>query len=114
VAKVVVVRGSIKIGRRARVEGSLKSFKDFRIEAGAAIFGSAVSGGDLDMGPASRVSGPAVASRHLKIGADCRIGAADRLTSAIAPIISVEKGAVVYGTVWARESGRVGQVHAAI
>lgn len=103
-----VVRGKIHIGRHARVEGSLKSYNDFHLESGVTITGSAVSGRDLRVDADCRVHGPTVASRKLRIGPACRIGSEERMASAIAPSIRIAPGTVVYGTVWAREDGRVG------
>jgi carbonic anhydrase/acetyltransferase-like protein (isoleucine patch superfamily) len=102
-----VVRGAVRIGQNARVEGSIKSHEDMRIEDGAVIEGSVISGRDLELGRACAVSGPAVASNRLTIHADCRIGTETHPTSAIAPFIFVDPGVSICGTVWARNYGKV-------
>jgi hypothetical protein len=103
-----VVRGRVKIGRDSQIEGSIKSYGDMSIGDNVGIQGSLISGGDLDIGPGCRIRGPAVASRHLNMRSACQIGTDGHLTSAIAPTISVDPGVLVFGTVWARNDGRVG------
>jgi cytoskeletal protein CcmA (bactofilin family) len=107
-----VVLGNIKLGRRSRIEGSLKSHEDFQTESGVIIEGSVVSGRDLDIGAGCQIYGPAVARRRLRIREGAQIGSDLHPTSAIAPSIIVDRGVLVYGTVWARESGRTGESNA--
>ena len=78
------------------------------IEDGAVIEGSVISGKDLDMGSACRIRGPAVATGEMRIHTGCQIGGETYPTTATAPHILVDPGVLVFGTVWARENGRVG------
>lgn len=103
-----VVRGAVRIGGGARVEGSIKSYQDMHIEAAAVVDGSVTSGKDLEIGRGCRVRGPAVAGRRLKVGSGCRIGFEESPTSAIAPSIFIDSGVLVYGSVWARKYGKAG------
>jgi predicted acyltransferase (DUF342 family) len=103
-----VVRGTVRIGSGARVEGSIKSYLDMRIEADAFIDGSVTSGRDLEVGNSCRVRGPAVASRRLTVHSGCQIGFEGSPTSAIAPTIFIDSGVLVYGSVWARRYGKAG------
>ena len=103
-----VVRGVVRVGRGSRVEGSIKSNRDMWIEDGAVIEGSVISGKDLDMGSACRIRGPAVATGEMRIHTGCQIGGETYPTTATAPHILVDPGVLVFGTVWARENGRVG------
>ena len=103
-----VVRGAVRIGRQARIEGSIKSHQDMRMADGVLIEGSVISGGDLEIGGDCRIRGPVVASRTLRIRSGCEIGLPTYATSTIAPSIFVEPGVLVFGTVWARNHGRVG------
>jgi predicted acyltransferase (DUF342 family) len=102
-----VVQGAVRIGRNARVEGSIKSRDDMFIEAGAQVQGSVISGRDLEIGPDCKLRGPVVSSRRLTVRSGCQIGDETYPTSAIAPSILIEAGVVVFGTVWASSHGRV-------
>jgi cytoskeletal protein CcmA (bactofilin family) len=101
-----VVRGAVRIGRHARIEGSIKSHQDMRMADGVFVDGSVISGRDLEIGGDCRIRGPVVASRTLRIRTGCEIGQPTYATSAIAPSIFVEPGVLVFGTVWARIVGK--------
>jgi hypothetical protein len=103
-----VVRGAVRIGSGARVEGSIKSYQDLHIDDDAVVAGSVTSGRDLEIGRSCTVRGPVVASRRLRVLSGCRIGSEESPTSAIAPSMFIDSGVQVYGSVWARKHGKAG------
>jgi hypothetical protein len=103
----IVVRGTLTIGAGARVCGSLKSGKDIVLESGVSVEGSLISGQRMRVGPNCFLTGPMIAERGMLIGATSVCGSPDRPTTVTSPVIEVAEGAIVFGTLWARESGRV-------
>ena len=103
----IVVRGSLHIRSGARICGSVKSVKDMVLEDGVAVKGSLISARKMRIGRDCAVHGPVVAERELAIAAGTRCGALEHPTTVSAPRIDVEEGAVVFGTLWAREFGQV-------
>lgn len=71
------------------------------------IDGSLISSYDLTIGQNCRIFGPVIAENLLIIGAGTVIGSPDCPTTVTAPHIIIESGCVVYGTLWAKESGIV-------
>ena len=102
-----VVRGTVTIGRNSRVEGSIKSRKRMWIQRGTTIKGSVISS-ELEIESDCRIRGPVVASSEMIIHTGCRLGDEMHPTSVTAPYILVDPGVLAFGTVWARERGRVG------
>jgi predicted acyltransferase (DUF342 family) len=103
----LVVRGRLHIGSGARVCGSVKSNKDMVVEEGVSVEGSLVSVRQMRIGPHCAVHGPVIAEHGLAIAKGTRCGSAENPTTVSAPHIEVEEGVVVFGTLWARESGQV-------
>lgn len=71
------------------------------------IDGSLVSSYDLTIGQNCKIFGPVIAEHILIIGAGTVIGSPEHPTTVTAPHIVIENGCVVYGTLWATESGIV-------
>lgn len=103
----LVIRGHLHIRSGARVCGSVKSVKDMELEDGVSVEGSLISARRMRIGRHCAVHGPVVAERELSIGAGVRCGTLEHPTTVSAPRIEVEEGAVVFGTLWAREHGEV-------
>ncbi|HEV2490521.1 MAG TPA: hypothetical protein VGT03_11975 [Candidatus Acidoferrales bacterium] len=103
----LVTRGRMRIGAGSRVLGSVKSNREMVIEEGVSIGGSLISAGRMDIGPGCRVHGPVIAERDLAIAAGTSCGEADTPTTVSALTIRVEEGVTVFGTLWARDIGRV-------
>ena len=103
----LVVRGMLRVGAGARVCGSLKSGKDMVLESHAYVEGSLISGRRMRIGPSCAVCGPVIAERGMSIAAGTRCGTTAHPTTVSAPRIEVEEGVVIFGTLWARESGMV-------
>ncbi len=102
----VVASGDIWIGEGTRITGSVKSNRHLRIARGCVLQGAVVAAEDLRVGPDCRVNGPAVAEGSLEAESGAVFGFPEKLTSVTAPRITVAAGAVIHGTLWARESGR--------
>ncbi len=103
----VVVRGTLLIRAGARVSGSVKSVKDMVLEDGVAVEGSLISARKMRIGPHCSIHGPVVAERELAVATGTRCGSQEHPTTVSAPRIEVEEGVLVFGTLWAREYGRV-------
>jgi predicted acyltransferase (DUF342 family) len=103
----LVVRGRLSIGKGARVYGSVKCEKDMLIEAGAAVAGSVITERRMRIGSNCNLHGPVIAERSLFIAKGTSCGTAAEPTTVSAPEIAVENGVIVFGTLWAREDGKV-------
>jgi cytoskeletal protein CcmA (bactofilin family) len=107
VAGSVVARGKLRIGAGARVLGSAKSNKEMIVEAGASVEGSLISAATMHIGPRCRIGGPILAEREMGIESGTECGTARMPTTVSALTIELEEGAQVFGTLWARNEGRV-------
>lgn len=103
----LVVRGALRIGSGARVQGSVKGDKGVILEAGVAVEGSLMSADKMQIGTDCDIHGPVIAEHNMVIARGTHCGAADQPTTVSAPWIEVEEGVVVFGTLWAREHGHV-------
>jgi cytoskeletal protein CcmA (bactofilin family) len=103
----IVIRGNLRIHSGARVCGSVKSVENMVIEDGVSIEGSLISARKMRIGPNCAIHGPVIAERELVIATGTRCGTEQYPTTVSAPRIEFEEGVVVFGTVWARESGQV-------
>ena len=107
VAQDLIARGNLRIGARARMLGSVKSNQDLIIEDGVFVGGSVISTRMLQIGRKCQIHGPVLAEHRIAIGSGTFCGGPDSATTVSSPVIDVEEGALFFGTVWAREEGRV-------
>jgi predicted acyltransferase (DUF342 family) len=77
------------------------------IEDGVSVEGSVISARKMRIGPHCAIHGPVIAERELVMAAGTHCGTMEYPTTVSAPEIDVEQGVVVFGTLWARERGRV-------
>jgi cytoskeletal protein CcmA (bactofilin family) len=103
----LVVRGRLHIHAGARVLGSVKSNKEMIVEAGVHVQGSLISAATMHIGRGCRIGGPVVAEHGMVIESGSECGAMGTPTTVSAPTVEVEEGVLVYGTLWARQEGRV-------
>lgn len=103
----LVARGSMAVGAQAWVEGSIKCHGDMVVQAGARIDGALVCSGNMTIGAGCVIGGPLVCEQTIAIEAGTVLGSLAVETTATANEIRVREGAVVHGTVWARELGYV-------
>ncbi len=98
---------SVRIDGGVRVLGSTKSHRATWLGDGAEVHGALVSGEDAYIASGCFVDGPLLCERTLTIGPGSEIGTQDSPTTISAPRIRIAPGAVLHGTVWAREYGAV-------
>lgn len=103
----IVALGAIRIDEGARVTGSVKSHASVRLGGTVEIHGAITSSGRLEIAERCFVRGPVLCEKEVVIGTGTQIGSPDSATTVCAPRIRLAPGAVVYGAVWARESGEV-------
>jgi len=103
----LVVRGRLRIGTAARVRGSVKSEKEMVLEPYVSVEGSLISASIMQIGADCRIRGPVIAERVMLIRKNTHCGTLANPTTVSAPDIQVERGVVVFGTLWARELGQV-------
>ena len=103
----IVATKDVKIGSYSHIMGSLKSNADMYIAMGAHIDGSVVSAGKIFIEAACQIKGTVLAEELITMKEGNVIGAENSLTTVTAPYINISGGTVVFGTVWADESGQV-------
>jgi predicted acyltransferase (DUF342 family) len=103
----VVARGRLLIRTGARVYGSAKSHHEMVLEPGVKVDGSLISASKMKIGNNCLIHGPVIAERQMTIAAGTRCGSTTQPTTISSPRIDVEEGVIVFGTLWAREYGRV-------
>jgi carbonic anhydrase/acetyltransferase-like protein (isoleucine patch superfamily) len=104
----LIVSGQVRVGEGSTIRRSIKSHRTLELSRGVSVRGSLVSNTDVVVADDCAIGGIVVAERSIQIGARTRIGRQATLSTVSAPKITVAPGAVVHGTVWARESGFVG------
>lgn len=103
----IVTRGKLHIGTGARVLGSAKSNQEMSLGERVLVQGSLVSASTMRIGRDCRINGPVIAERGIRIESGTLCGSLGRPTTVSAPVIDVQAGAIVFGTVWARLQGKV-------
>jgi len=103
----VVTRGKLHIGSGARILGSAKSNAHMTVDSGASVEGSLVSGTTMHIGTNCRIGGPVLAERGMVIESGTHCGTAGMPTTVSTLAIELEEGVLVFGTIWARNEGRV-------
>ena len=103
----IVTRGNLIIRAGARVAGSVKSNKDMLLEQGVMVEGSVISAEQMVIGKNCTLHGPVIAERQMTIRTGAKCGDANKPTTVSSPEIEVQEGALIFGTLWARQSGRV-------
>jgi predicted acyltransferase (DUF342 family) len=104
----LVVGGKLIVGIGAFIQGSVKSKGNLRLKGDLRIDGSVVGARSVRIGPGSIIAGPVVGEREIVIQTGSVIGSPHKPTTITAPLIRIEEGAIVHGTVWARDEGYVG------
>jgi predicted acyltransferase (DUF342 family) len=103
----VVTRGTLHIGAGARVLGSVKSNGHLAMDSGASVEGSLISATTMHIGPDCHIGGPVLAEHGIVIESGAHCGAPGSPTTVSAPTIEMEEGVSVFGSLWARNEGRV-------
>ena len=103
----IVTRGKLHIGAGAHVLGSVKSNGHLTVDSGVSVDGSLLSATTTHVGPNCRIGGPVLAEHGVVIESGTRCGSAHNPTTVAAPTIELEEGVIVFGSLWARNEGRV-------
>jgi predicted acyltransferase (DUF342 family) len=103
----IVTRGKLIVRAGARVAGSIKSNKDMLLESGVIVEGSVISAEQMVIGQNCSLHGPVIAERKMAIRSGTNCGNAAGPTTVSSPEIEVQEGVLIFGTLWARVSGRV-------
>ncbi len=103
----IVTRGKLHLGAGAHVLGSVKSNGHLTVDSGVSVDGSLLSGTITHIGPNCRIGGPVLAERAVSIESGTHCGTARNPTTVAAPTIELEEGVIVFGSLWARNEGRV-------
>jgi cytoskeletal protein CcmA (bactofilin family) len=103
----IVTRGKLRIGAGAKVFGSVKCNGELLVETGVTVDGSLIASATMQVGPGCKIRGPVIAEHGMVIQSGTQCGTAQTPTTVSAPIIDVEEGSLFFGTLWAREHGRV-------
>jgi cytoskeletal protein CcmA (bactofilin family) len=107
VSENIIARGKLRIASGARIVGSVKSDEELEIEDRVSIEGSLISAATMHIGRNCRIRGPVIAEQHLEMESGSQYGTVEFPTTVSAPVIEVHTGNLVFGTLWARERGRV-------
>jgi hypothetical protein len=107
VGENIVARGRLHIGAGARMLGSVKGHKSVVLDGGVEVAGSVISSGELRLGPGCQIGGPVLAEHQIEIASGTVCGTPNLPTTVSSPLIEATEGTVFFGTMWARETGRV-------
>jgi cytoskeletal protein CcmA (bactofilin family) len=107
IASSIVTRGKLHIGAGAHVLGSVKSNGHLTVDSGVSVDGSLLSATTTHVGPNCRIGGPVLAEHGVIIESGTYCGSARNPTTVAAPTIELEEGVIVFGSLWARNEGRV-------
>jgi len=103
----IVSWGKLHIEAGARVCGSVKSNGEMVLDSDVVVDGSLISASTMHIGPRCKIHGPVIAEHGMVIESDSQCGTSQIPTTVSAPIIDAEEGSLFFGTLWARELGRV-------
>ena len=103
----LVVMGTLTVGTDCLIDGDIKAHGAVQISARSQIQGALFSEQTLTLHEDVRVQGPVVSEAHVDLGPGVIIGQLEHPSPLSAPTMVAQAGAVVHGTVWASQSGRV-------
>jgi cytoskeletal protein CcmA (bactofilin family) len=102
----LIVRGALHMAEGCTVEGSLKVHGALLMDAHCVIKGACVGMRNIKIGAQCQIAGPLVAESKLRVGLHSTVGTLDRPTSATASVAAIYAGAVVHGTLYAKQQVR--------
>jgi len=103
----LVVMGSLSLGADCVVNGDIKAHGAVQVGPRSRIGGALFSEQAIALQEDVQVSGPVVCEDHLALARGVVIGQPEQPSTVRAPHLVASPGAVVHGTVWALQSGRV-------
>jgi cytoskeletal protein CcmA (bactofilin family) len=102
----LIVRGKVHLGEGCRVEGSLKVHGALLMDAHCVVTGSCIGMHNIKIGAQCQIAGPLVAESKLRVGLHSVVGTLVQPTSATARVAAIYPGAVVHGTLYAKQQVR--------
>ena len=105
----LVVEGTLDIGGGGWMHAAIKGKKDLRLGADCRCDDAVIAGNALEIGENCRIKGPLISESAILLKRGSIVGTDEFPTTVTAPRITVEPGVVVYGSVWAREQGKVNE-----
>jgi predicted acyltransferase (DUF342 family) len=103
----LIVTGKLTVSAKTVIIGSIKTAKGAFLGPYTRISGAIISKAAIQAGDGVSIGGPIVSETDVLIGARSEIGTSEYPTTVTAKNIVVVAGAVVYGTVWAKQVGTV-------
>ena len=103
----IVAVGKVTIAENVLVIGSVKARTEVEIGSDTHLEGTIVGRGRVSIAKRCYVKGPVLSEEEVVIGAGTQIGTPASPTTVSAPRIRIAAGAVVCGSIWARETGEV-------
>ena len=104
----LVVLGKLRLGRGARIEGSVKAESAVLLESGASVDGQLISNESIEIRDSACVTGTAATEGDLHVRWGAEIGSPTSRSTASGRRVLMDQGARVFGVVVAVEFGRVG------
>lgn len=103
----LVVMGSLTLGADCVVEGDVKAHGAVQVGPRSRIHGALFSEQSIALQEDAQVQGPVVSEVRVDLGPGVVIGRLEHPSTLSAPQLVAQAGAVVHGTAWASQSGRV-------
>ena len=103
----LVVMGSLTLGADCVVEGDVKAHGPVKVGLRTRIHGALFSEQAIALHEDAQVQGPVVSEVRVDLGPGVVIGRLEHPSTLSAPQLLAQAGAVVHGTAWASQSGRV-------
>jgi len=104
----IVASGRVAVADNVLVLGSIKARTQVEIGSGTQVEGAIVARRHMHIAKNCYVKGPVLSEEEIVIGSGTQVGTPQCPTTVSAPKIRIAPGAVVCGTLWAREGGEVG------
>jgi cytoskeletal protein CcmA (bactofilin family) len=103
----LVVMGSLTVGADCLLDGDIKAHGAVQIGSRSQVQGALFSEHAIALHEDVRVQGPVVSQAHVDLGSGVTVGSLEHPSTLSTPHMLANPGAVVHGTVWATQSGRV-------
>ena len=103
----LVVMGSLTLGADCIVKGDIKAHGAVQVGPRSRILGALFSDQAIALHEDAQVQGPVVSEVQVDLSPGVVIGRLENPSTLSAPQLVAQAGAVVHGTVWACQSGRV-------
>jgi cytoskeletal protein CcmA (bactofilin family) len=103
----LVVMGRLTVGSDCLIEGDIKAHGDVQVGARSQIKGALISEQRITLHEDVSLQGPVLSETEVTLDVGVVIGSLEQPSSLSAAQVLAQPGAVVHGSVWAHQSGRV-------